>query len=348
MKIIHTGDLHLDSSLESNLNKEIAKQRRNELITSFLSLVEYAKSNEVDAIIIAGDMFDKDRQLLSTKKTILDCIKKNPYMDFLYLSGNHDKDSFIDSIDEIPNNLKVFGDNWTSFKYNNVTITGMKTDSNSKSYMYDSLNLDKDSINIVVLHGDINNDIKLDMLKNKNIDYLALGHIHSYQDGKIDDRGDYAYCGCLEARGFDEEGMKGFVILDCKNFKVSHQFIARSKRVLHNIELDITNISSGIDLINAAMKLVDSISPNDMLRITLIGTYNIDLDKRLDILDEKLNNMFFFASIKDNSHLKINKEDYKGELSLKGEFINMVLDSDIDNKDQIIELGLKALMKEEI
>ncbi|MGX8704776.1 MAG: metallophosphoesterase family protein, partial [bacterium] len=65
--------------------------------------------------------------------------------------------------------------------------------------------------NIVMLHGDITNlnSIPLSMLKERNIDYLALGHIHKFQKGKLDDRGIWVYPGCLEGRGFDEEGPKG-------------------------------------------------------------------------------------------------------------------------------------------
>ena len=48
----------------------------------------------------------------------------------------------------------------------------------------------------------------------KNIDYLALGHIHKYKQAELDQRGVYCYSGCLEGRGFDECGEKGFVLLD--------------------------------------------------------------------------------------------------------------------------------------
>jgi exonuclease SbcD len=46
--------------------------------------------------------------------------------------------------------------------------------------------------------------ISLKELKNKAIDYLALGHIHSYKMEQLDSRGVYCYPGCLEGRGFDE------------------------------------------------------------------------------------------------------------------------------------------------
>lgn len=62
------------------------------------------------------------------------------------------------------------------------------TPENSGS-IYNTLSLDVDQCNIVVLHGqeseysarDKAEIIHLTALKNKGIDYLALGHIHSYK-----------------------------------------------------------------------------------------------------------------------------------------------------------------------
>jgi len=72
MRIIHTADLHLDSSFEANLNSIKAKERKRELLLSFEALVNYAKENNVKAIIIAGDLFDKPRVSMKTRDFILD------------------------------------------------------------------------------------------------------------------------------------------------------------------------------------------------------------------------------------------------------------------------------------
>ena len=58
---------------------------------------------------------------------------------------------------------------------------------------------------------ELQSKIEVYELKNKNIDYLALGHVHKYKMEKLDNRGIYCYSGCLEGRGFDECGDKGCV-----------------------------------------------------------------------------------------------------------------------------------------
>ena len=55
MKIIHCADLHLDSKMTSNLSKEQAKERKMEILRTYSRMIEYAKNNDVKAIIIVSD-----------------------------------------------------------------------------------------------------------------------------------------------------------------------------------------------------------------------------------------------------------------------------------------------------
>ena len=43
MKIIHCADLHLDSKMESNLDREAASMRRDELLDTFERMVRYCQ-----------------------------------------------------------------------------------------------------------------------------------------------------------------------------------------------------------------------------------------------------------------------------------------------------------------
>lgn len=59
---------------------------------------------------------------------------------------------------------------------------------------------------------------------------------------------------------------------------------------------------------------------------------------------------FFFVKVKDETRMTINPEDYKNDISLKGEFIRLTLSSDASEEDKaaIIRTGMQALMGEEI
>ena len=58
MKLIHCADLHLDSKMSANLDKEKAKERKGEILNTFTKMVDYGIDNSVEAILISGDMFD--------------------------------------------------------------------------------------------------------------------------------------------------------------------------------------------------------------------------------------------------------------------------------------------------
>ena len=148
MKIIHTADLHFDSKLEANLDSLKAKERKKELLNTFERMTEYARNNDVDAIIIAGDMFDKKRITNKTKEFVLNCINLNSSIDFFYVSGNHDEDSFIQSIDTLPKNLHIFGERWKTYNYKDIDITGINYNEMSEKYLYDTLFLNKESTHL--------------------------------------------------------------------------------------------------------------------------------------------------------------------------------------------------------
>jgi len=356
MKIIHCADLHIDSKMQTNFSIEKAHQRKKELLLTFERMVEYANKEGVKAIIIAGDMFDTSKVTTLSKKRIFSIINSNQAIDFLYLAGNHDESNIICSLEQEYANLKVFKENWTTFTYDNVNIVGATNTSNVT--MYDTLSLNKDDINLVVLHGPIskynlkdNKEIvKLNKLKNKNIDYLALGHIHSFEQGKLDERGVYCYSGCIEGRGFDECGEKGFVVLNIDNDCIHSEFVPFARREFHQIDVDITDKEDWFDIEKIVLDKVKSIPTKDIIKVVLTGKYCLALYKQVGHLTTRLNDDFYFAKIKDESSLKINVKDYENDLSLKGEFIREVLNSDLDQeeKEKVILIGITALNGEEL
>lgn len=342
--IIHTADLHLDSSFETNMSKIKIEERRKELLANTSRLVEYAKKNNVDRIIIAGDLFDSNKILSKTKLYLKELIINNPSIDFLFISGNNDEHTKLFEYNDAPKNFKSFGNEFKTYNYPDCDITGINY---QEKYDFSKLNLNKDKKNIVILHGDITNEIDLNQLKNKNIDYLALGHIHKYLKGTLDGRGIYAYSGTLEGRGFDEEGPKGFILLDTTNFNNS-SFIPFAKREICEISVDISSSTSYLDIRNLIYNKILDIDTNNMLHIILRGTYDISILKQNDMIEEELNEKYYFARIKDQSKLKIKAEDFKNDVSLKGEFIRNVLASDLSDmdKEKVIEAGIKALYEE--
>lgn len=342
MKIIHAADIHLGSKIESKFPKEISEERKLSIRNSFNHLIDYAKRNNIKIIMLSGDIFDSDKPSMKDKKFFYNVVKNNPEIDFLYLKGNHD----ISSVhDEVYDNLKLFDKNWVSYKYDNVIISGIEINKDNALSMYSSLSLSKNEVNIVMLHGQINDEINLIKLKDKNIDYLALGHIHKYDSGKIDDRGMYAYSGCLEPRGFDEIGPKGFIELEIKDNKVLHKFIDFSSKKINILDVDITSLNEAYLINKKVREDIDFVS-KDIYRINLIGEVDYDVeDLQIDV-KEYLSDTCYFVDVKDKTTRKIDIHKYDHDLSIKGEFVRTVWNNkeySEQEKIQIITLGLKHL-----
>ena len=352
MKLIHCGDIHLDSRMESNLPAEKARERNAEICATFTRMIRYGLDHEVRAVLIAGDLFDTARASSQTVQFVLDRIRDAKNMDFLYLRGNHDEGDPFEGM-ELPQNFKAFSNQWTAYRYGDVVISGVEPDNWEE--FYDGLKLNPEDTNIVVLHGQTATQtgeelICLPKLRGKHICYLALGHIHSYKRDNLDLDGQWCYCGCLEGRGFDELGRKGFVLLDAENGRAKPEFVPFAGRTMEEVAVDITGLTTVTQILSAMEQAGAGIPGSSLVKFTFTGTHTLDTQLDLRFLGKMLESRYYFVKIKDESCLGIAKEDYEHDISLKGEFIRMVLSSNKseEEKEQIIRFGIQALLGQEV
>lgn len=347
MKIIHTADVHLGAKMDSKFPREVSSKRKEEVRNTFRRMVEYAKQAGVEVIILAGDIFDSDNPFQKDREYFYSVVRNNPEIDFIYLRGNHD--IVANHTGEHLSNLKLFSNEWTSYTYNNVVLSGIELSANNASSAYSTLSLNEDAINIVILHGQVGDSsgkdrVNLKKLRNKNIDYLALGHIHKPQSDKLDDRADYAYCGCLEGRGFDEPGEHGFILLDIGQ-KVTHRFIPFAERKIIEAAVDISGIAEAY---SASLKVKESVTfeKQNIYRIILVGEIPPEASEMGGDIAKYLSSECFYIDVKDNTSKKIDYHSFDGDTSLKGEFVRYVFENpelSEEEKSEIISYGLKAL-----
>lgn len=353
MKLIHTSDIHIDSPLTAKLSTEKIRERRRELLLNFARLTEEAKRLGASGIIIAGDLFDSEKISKRAISTALDVIESNPSIAYFYLYGNHEKKAISESGIELPKNLYIFGEDWTYFEFGNVIVSGR---GECTADMFKTLRVSPEKKNIVVLHGELRDRSASPDVIGKNdardlgIDYLALGHYHSYSEQMIDRRAVAVYSGTPEGRGFDEVGKRGFVLIDTDGDTVRHTFVSFAKRRLHEIEVDITDALRTSEIEERARARLIGVPADDLVRLTLVGSYTPNLWKDTEALKRVFLEKYYYFEVKDSSRLEINPEIYKNDKSLKGEFIRLVSgDATLSDrqKEKIISLGVYALMGEE-
>jgi len=367
MKIIHCADLHLDAHMTSLLPQDKAKIRKRELVNAFVRMVEYGAANGVSAIIIAGDMFDTGRILVMTKNYVLGAINGHPNIDFYYLSGNHDSDNFIADLEEKPANLHIFSKDWTKYQLAGegrikVSIYGAELTSKNADTLCLGLQPDISEFNIVTLHGQVSEsvaggkaeNINLKQLRDKGIDYIALGHIHSYREEALDSRCTWCYCGCLEGRGFDEIGDHGFVLLDIDERTGSYKrsFIKTNSRNISQTEVDISELDSTFKVIDRISRELEKLNPDysGLMRVVLTGKIPLEAEINIQMIEDTFRDRFFFFTVKNQTKLDFQKAVSEYDTSLRGEFIRTVQNdmgiSDED-KQEILKIGLQGFLGED-
>lgn len=359
MKILHAADLHLASKMDAHLPKDLADVRRIEVRKSFQNMINYANAHSIQTILLAGDIFDSDLPLKHDKTFFYQLLAENSHITFYYLRGNHDcKTNYTEQLE----NVKTFTDSWqyyTLSTQNNgkdIIIAGIEQTEQNSTNLYHHLNLMQNTINIVLLHGQESRTqygkdiVNITALQNKNIDYLALGHIHKYTYKRLDSRGHYAYSGCLEGRGFDELGPKGFIELTIENGKINHKFVATSQREILEITIDITDCNSFANALTKIKKEVQ-LNQQNIYKLILIGAVSFTTTTLAEIVKNHFSTNCFFIAVQDKTTTKQNITEIQKENSLRGEFVRTVLQAkewNAECKEKIITLGLKALSNTEL
>lgn len=341
MKIIHTADIHLDSPL---IGVADSKKRRSELLQSLVNLAEYAEHNDVEAIIVAGDLFDDKFVSAKTVDAVSKIIRASKAKWFV-LKGNHgDEKPYRILKEQCP--VFLFGENWQTYTLGNVAIIGRELGQNDIE-QWQNLHCDSNFYNILALHCDIDDDgyglFDKNIIASQPINYVALGHRHSFRQmrfGKVK----ACYCGVLETRGFDENCNTGFVLIDTDLDKIS--FVPQYIRRVENVKLDVSDIEGDWTLKQRILDSISDVSTKNYLNLEFVGSVKSDL-RLQEVAQDVLQGKFFALRIKDNSTLAIDFAELQKEVSLRGEFVKLAMQ--IENEEQkeaVLKLGLAALAGE--
>lgn len=361
MRLIHCADLHLDAKMETGLDTVRARERRVELLLTFSRIIERAEAEGASAILLAGDLFDSDRVTDKTRRFVGDAIAAHPALTFVSVRGNHDtavSPLFEGNVPPANWHDLAGGEGWQRVALGEgVAVYGRTCPTTPEDY--DALALEEqDLVRIVLLHGQVTGGlatgedrIALGRLTERGIDYLALGHEHSFRCEALDTRGVWAYAGCPEGRGFDECGDKGCILFDTERKGVEAvRFLSLCRRRLHEIPVALDGCTSFGDILSRVSEAVAPLDSGDMVKTVLTGELDPEVVRDTVHLDRVLNERFYFARVKDECRLLLRPEDYLGDVSLKGEFIRTVLASPLDDeqKRRTILAGLRALRGEEV
>ncbi len=239
LKLLHIGDVHLDTSFHSS-DPQLRAILRDGLRRAFDNAIETCISEGVDALLIAGDLFDNDKLSFQTEQYLIKAFNKLADADIkvFYATGNHDPGdkSYRANMIKWPNNVHLFCEETAQevklLKGNGeaiATIVGVGHKSNREARnlikLFPEGSIEMPYIGLV--HAMVTNAGGVEKhdrylpctkedLEEKGYSYWALGHIHIRQ--QIGQSQRIYYSGNLQGRHPRETGEKGGLLVTIDDF----------------------------------------------------------------------------------------------------------------------------------
>ena len=361
MKLLHTADLHIGAEL-SYLGS-LAESRKYEVLEVFRNICSLCVKENVEFCLISGDLFDSNAAAAVFAEPVLRYIGETKNTRFLYVAGNHDP---LDSSSafknfELPENLTVFGEEYETVEFPEAKVRAMgRSFSHSSMDFKEAPAMPQDNfINLLLLHADFGssdsryNPITTDFIKGCGADYLALGHIHKRT--AVEELGSthLSYCGCPEGQGFDEAGEKGVYVGILNKDGCRLHFVPCSNRMHIVKKLDLSEAKNTDDaeriILDALLLEAGEKYDRHLFKLLLTGSPENISDINMPELVSRLKSKLYFVKVKNRLKARLDLDLISKEISLKGLFVNNMLEkirsADEQSQKQLIDalyLGLDA------
>ena len=195
-RFVHTADIHLDSPLRTLALREpeLAGLIGGATRKAFVAIVDLCLAEQVDALMIAGDLYDGEQTSMKTARFLADQLRRlhEAGIAVFIIRGNHDAESRITRELTLPESVKVFAGRAEAVVLRrgglDVAVHGV---SFAQRHAPESLltkfrGPHEGAVNVGMLHTSLGGSPSHDPyapcqpaeLHGAGFDYWALGHIH--------------------------------------------------------------------------------------------------------------------------------------------------------------------------
>lgn len=340
IRFLHCADIHLDAPFGGRSCREYAEMRREDVWKTFESAIGLAEEEQVDFILICGDLYEHD---YTSKHTIqkLGSLLGRLSVPVVILPGNHDPyvaNSWYKAW-RWPGNVVILNPERPSVMFESLDtfIHGV----GFSAFRQDTPDLssvpgpDGDHFNIFMLHGTLDmhfsrspfNPVSTADLAGLGYDYYALGHFHNRKtDFSLSNA---ANPGSPEPFGFDETGDHGVLLVNLervgsgrKALDIREIDLAQKRYVW--LSMDMTGISSFEEAGARLGELLGRLDRGrDLPRVVLTGRTPLAVD--CEALKRPWLRDFPWLQILDETRACYDYEAISGEQSLKGAYTREVL-----------------------
>jgi len=305
-RFVHSADIHLDSPLRSLAlrNPELAELIGNATRRAFVNIIELCLTEQVDALLLAGDLYDGEQTSMKTARFLAAQIRRlhEAGIKVFIVRGNHDALSRITKELTFPDgSVKVFGGRAEAISVEqakglSVVIHGL---SFARPQAPESLLPHfkppvEAAVNIALMHtslaGAPGHDpyapCTLADLDAAGFDYWALGHVHK----RAVARGRCAVVmpGMPQGRDINEDGAKSVTLVTIADDRSVHiEERLTSIAQFESVPVDLRSIDEWKDMLGAVARALQRVrahvaSEHFVARLRLSGATSLAWRIRTD------------------------------------------------------------------
>ncbi len=347
MKFIHVADVHL--GVEPEGLKTGCKNRGKEIWEAMEQIINLCEWEEVDLLLIAGDMFHR-QPLMRELKELNFLFSKLTKTKVVFIVGNHDylkQDSYYHTFQWNENVYPLLNGHMGSVEFKDLetTVYGLSYHQREITEgLYDRMFAPrKQKYEILLAHGGDEKHIpvKKDTLEKLGYDYIAMGHIHKPQvilENKA------IYAGALEPTDVNDTGKHGYVRGEITKQGVKAEFVSAAKREYLHLVVPVDETMTNGSIKEQIRSLIQEYGLENMYKFILRGF--CDADVQFDLESAKSFGNVFEVVDETKPSYDMGKIAKQNQGNLLGRYIESLKNYDEESIEyQALHLGVQALME---
>ncbi|OAO89114.1 hypothetical protein AXX17_ATUG04340, partial [Arabidopsis thaliana] len=294
---MHAADLHLDSPFRglAGVPAVVRDRLRESTFEALAAIVETARRERLDFIVIAGDLYDKADRSLRAQLRMQQAMSKlaEDNIQVFVVHGNHDPADGWQAELEWPNTVHVFGSEqpewmpaYTREGELAAHVYGMSYASASVRDNLAAMYRKQEGapFHLALLHANVDGQAnydnyapcKLSDLRSASFDYWALGHIHDRR--VLSEYPHVVYPGNIQGRSVKETGSRGvYVVRVCEEGRIEMSYRDVASVIWEELAVSIEGAEREQDLKHRLLDAVESVRASSggrpvVLRLRLEGS----------------------------------------------------------------------------
>lgn len=350
LRLLHTADVHLGAR-HADLGEQAAAQRERQF-AAFKAAIDLAIADKVDVFLIAGDLFDSNTQprrsvervaaelkrlvaarirtvIIPGTHDVYDRASLYRVHDLAALAGSTEDDDFVTvltpdrpSVHLSACDVIVHGPVFATKRAPHSPLRDLKVRGGDGATWH-----------VGMVHGSLSIPDRTDRdevvvtreeIEATGLDYLALGHWHSAQQGKAGAT-TWAYAGAPEPVAVTQDGAGKVLLVTLdetaakRTVKVEERIVGKTR--FEKLDVDAAALADQPALVDRIAAKAD---PDLVLDARLTGVRPDELDVSIDEVEERLKGRFLKLRVRDLSMPALTEGALPSPDTIPGAFIRSV------------------------